>query len=38
MWLMDLTLQRRVDLLELKRSAGKTEGIEIAQSKTGVRC
>jgi hypothetical protein len=37
MWLMDLTLQRRVDLLELKRSAEKTEGIEIAQSKTGVR-
>jgi hypothetical protein len=37
MWLMDLTVQRRVDLLELKRSAEKTEGIEIAQSKTGVR-
>lgn len=37
MWLMDLTLQRRVDLLELKRSAEKPDGIEIAQSKTGVR-
>lgn len=37
MWLMDLTLQRRVDLLDLKRSAEKPEGIEISQSKTGVR-
>jgi integrase len=36
-WLMDLMGQRRIDVLAMKRSAGKAEGVDVSQSKTGVR-
>lgn len=37
LWLMDLTVQRRVDLLALRKPAIKQEGLEIIQSKRGAR-
>jgi hypothetical protein len=36
-WLMDLTGQRRVDLLAMRRSACKAEGLEVIQSKRGAK-
>jgi integrase len=38
MWLMDLTGQRRVDLLALRRSAAQAEGLEVIQAKPALGC
>lgn len=36
-WLMDLTGQRRVDIIGMRRSAVRADGLEVVQSKTGAR-